>query len=131
MGVLVKVASKKKQSVNGRHYGWWIEFDDGQQMYVAFRAGTRDQRGYNRKQDAWLIDTRVLHEARARGITHIGLVAGKTKRTYYATWLEDFFGPKSQAFAGKDSPQRMLMRNAWRINPMIDEGNIARAMRLR
>ena len=128
MGSLV--IERKRHSVNGRHYGWWVTFPDGRIMYVAYRASTREVRGYCRRHDAWALDLRLLNEMKARGVCRVGLIHGKKSRRYYATLAQDFFGPLSRAWAGKDSTQRLLPRNAWRVNPMADEGNIAKAMRL-
>jgi hypothetical protein len=128
---VVKVVSKRDHLVNGRHYGWWVEFDTGVVMYVAYRKGA-GSRGFHRNSNSWCVDVLTLNEAMRKNASVIGVIHDMSgKRCYYATLIRDMFGKFSEPHTMATTRQRRLPRQCWRVNPLTSEEYIAKSMRLR
>ena len=117
-------------------YGVWTQFDNGKQLYTAYRQGD-GTRGYFRNKNAWCIDEFTIQKCRDRGIEWITVIhdvsgfkkgAKKLVREYYATKIDDLYGPNSGEHPLGSTKQRFLSRVFWRLNPCNGFGDTAKKM---
>lgn len=118
----------------GQFYGEWLHWNTGSVTYMAQREGS-GSKGYYRLMNAWCIDDYTLEQCISRGVQWIiikHIVSGfrkhakKTVVEYYATRVEDFFGPRSGNHTAGTTKQRYLPRAFWRITPVLAEKAIAK-----
>ena len=126
------VLEKKAHTVNGKFYGWWIKFSDGECAYVAYRKGS-GSRGHFRLKNAWCFDLSVLNDAKHRGVKTIMVVhdRGKKQRDYYATPLQMLLEAPSEPHAEGATRQRRLALRLWIVNPSRNAETIAKSLKLR
>lgn len=113
--------------VNFQHCGAWYVLDDERGIYLAHRRMSQ----VYAKRNAWAIERIALEDTMRLGLEWAGVVVKQGKRKLvWATPVRDFFGPN--AFTHPDNIlQRCLPLNRFVLTPMMNEENIAAAMKLR
>lgn len=122
------VVSFRPHRVCGNTYGFWCESRTGKKFYLAMREGS-GLKGVFRLSDSWCLDEKTLELCKLDGIDTIFLIhkVGRKhiKHHFYATRIEDFYGPFSSPHSGMTPMgvcrQRALPRRAWRVNPIIEK----------
>lgn len=130
---------KSAHRPNGHFYGLWTQFDTGAHLYTAYRQGS-GSRGYFKNKNAWCIDEFTISQCRARGVEWITVIhdvsgyrkgAKKLVREYYATKVDDLYGPHSGEHSLGVTKQRFLPRGFWKMNPCNGYGETAKKMAIK
>lgn len=130
MGRMVRspfLSNFRPHRVCGITCGFWCKSVRGQKFYLAVREGSLS-RGILRDGDCWCMDERTLDMCKLDGIEVIFLAhkVGRkhVRHHFYATLLEDFYGPFSSqrigVTPGGSCRQRALPRRVWRVSPVMD-----------
>lgn len=117
----------KPHNVNFKPKGAWFTLPDGRGIYLGFRR----KRDIYAKRNAWCIERIALEQTIEWGIKYAGVVLKDGKRRlFYATPVEDFFGPES--FTNPENIlQRCLPLSRFAITPDMRRENVEAAMKLR
>lgn len=131
---MVRIVSRRRHVHQNKFHGLWVEFSTGEKAYIAYRKGLGLRTvGYYAKANAWCLDHSTLEHAKAIGVRWIILIhdVAKSKRHYYSTRLEDFFGANAGERRENGTRQRYLSRAFWLNSPYLDVGNIERQVCIR
>lgn len=114
-------------NVNFKPHGAWFQLDDGRGLYLAYRR----KRDIYRKRNAFGIERIALEDTLERGFKFAGVVVKDGKRKlFYATPVEDFFGPESFTHP-QNILQRCLPLSRFAVTPAMRRENVEAAMKLR
>lgn len=113
----------------GQLQGWFIDLPNGHKCYL--KDSTK--RKIIRQHYAWAIETAVLKQAKARGVTYAGVRVpykdGKSQT--WMTPIEDFFNPVKSVYWHAAGGCRALGLDQFQINPTAQIGVIKRLARIR